>query len=145
MDLSIRMISAIAIMITIAISLFGILVIKNVYSVNLYEQGQYLVDHQRYEEAIPILRKSITFNANNGFVHNCLGIALAEQGNVDEAIIEYRRAIALTSPGYQATHYYLGNVLDKKHLREVARREWTLALKGSDQSLAQRAREQLSH
>jgi superkiller protein 3 len=55
-------------------------------------------------------RKAIELDPKLAAVHHNLGLALHDQGKVDEAIAEYRTAIEL-DPKYAAAHNNLGNAL----------------------------------
>jgi spermidine synthase len=52
-------------------------------------------------------------------VHNVLGIALAEKGQIDEAIAEFREALKL-NPDSAPTHWHLGAALAYRGAREEA-------------------------
>jgi tetratricopeptide (TPR) repeat protein len=52
-------------------------------------------------------------------LHNTLGIGLAQQGHLDEAIAEFRAALAL-DPQSAATHWHLGAALASRGARAEA-------------------------
>ena len=52
-------------------------------------------------------------------LHNAIGIALAEQGRIDEAIAEFREAARL-APDSASTHWHLGAALASRGAREEA-------------------------
>ncbi len=51
--------------------------------------------------------------------HNGLGNALRDQGKIDEAIVEYRKAIEL-DPGYALPHRNLALILRSQHKTKEA-------------------------
>ena len=57
-----------------------------------------------------------------------LGLALYNQGRIDEAIVEYRAAIAQAVGNYSEAHYNLGIALLEKGKPEIAEQEFKLAL-----------------
>jgi tetratricopeptide (TPR) repeat protein len=48
--------------------------------------------------------------SNNAFAHDNLGAALAQNGRVDEAIVQFQAALVI-QPDYAVAHYNLGNAL----------------------------------
>jgi len=60
-------------------------------------------------------------------VHNNLGRALSENGELDKAIAEWKKALEL-NPGYAEAHNNLGTGLFRKGKLEEAVREWERAV-----------------
>jgi tetratricopeptide (TPR) repeat protein len=58
-------------------------------------------------------RKALELNPNNALVHGTLGVALARQEKLDEAIGYFSEAIKL-EPGYVDAHYSLGQAMARK-------------------------------
>ncbi|MHC4559416.1 MAG: tetratricopeptide repeat protein, partial [Planctomycetota bacterium] len=58
-------------------------------------------------------RKALELNPNNALVHGTLGVALARQDKLDEAIRHFSQAISL-EPGYVDAHYSLGQAMARK-------------------------------
>lgn len=65
---------------------------------------------QRFDEAVPTLRKTLTWLAGDAEVHNNLGAALQALGKTADAEACYRSALEL-NPGYYEAHNNLGKVL----------------------------------
>jgi tetratricopeptide (TPR) repeat protein len=72
----------------------------------LFHVANSLTVLKRYEEAIPIYRRSIELDPNYGLAHCDLGISLDELGRTEEAIESYRRAVEL-EPNAVLNHYNL--------------------------------------
>jgi len=64
-------------------------------------------------KALPMLRKALRVNPQLLDAHNKLGFILFQEGYLDEAIIEYYKAVALDNDN-SLTHNNLGNALIKK-------------------------------
>jgi cytochrome c-type biogenesis protein CcmH/NrfG len=58
--------------------------------------------------------------------HTNLGLALYDQGKVDEALVEFRKAIRLEPVDSQA-HYHLGDALTKQRKRAETIAEFRMA------------------
>ena len=67
----------------------------------------------KYQEAIPLLKKSLEIDDLNEEAHYRLGYSLARIQQTDEAIKHYRSTIELT-PEYAEAHNNLGNLLMRK-------------------------------
>ena len=66
--------------------------------------------NQDYSSDLAIWRDTVTKAPNNFRAHNNMGIALADRGNIKEAIARYQRALEL-NPRYAEAHYNLGTAL----------------------------------
>ena len=66
------------------------------------------VDHWR--NSITLFKHNIKVTADNWLAHNNLGVALADQGQIEEAINHYQEALRL-KPNYQDAHSNLGIAL----------------------------------
>jgi protein O-mannosyl-transferase len=73
-----------------------------------------------YADPATFWRAAITANPRAWLAHNNLGSALFEQGQVDEAIGHFRRALEI-EPGFAKAHYNLAGILrDKGQVDEAA-------------------------
>jgi len=72
-------------------------------------------------------RKALELNPKNATVHGTLGVALARQGKVDEAIGYFSEAIQL-EPGYVDAHYSLGQAMARKRKFNEAIRHFSAVL-----------------
>jgi Flp pilus assembly protein TadD len=71
---------------------------------------RYLV---HWRDTVSLTKYMLTFTPNVAPMHNHLGIALASEGKIDEAIRHYREALRIR-PGYAKAHNNLGSVLAKE-------------------------------
>jgi tetratricopeptide (TPR) repeat protein len=83
-------------------------------------------DRKDYDNGKRAAQKAIAINEHNPVAHNNLGFALLAQGNVDHAIVEFKRAIAL-DPRYALPHVNLGLALSQKGLADKAIDEYRRA------------------
>ncbi len=81
-----------------------------------------------WQNNIALCRHSLLVTTGNYLVHNNLGIALAEKGDVDAAIGEFRKAITINNNYFDA-HYDLGMALSIKGDLDGAIRELQVTLK----------------
>ncbi len=70
---------------------------------------------------------AVTANPNAWLAHNNLGNVFFEQGQTDEAMFHYQRALEI-QPGYATGHYNLGGVLSQKGQVDQAIAEFQKAL-----------------
>jgi Tfp pilus assembly protein PilF len=81
-----------------------------------------------WKDSETLFRHALEVTKNNDLAHNNPGTALADQGQMDEAIIHFREAIRL-KPDYAQARYNLGTALGEKgqmdeaiiHFREATR------------------------
>ena len=73
-----------------------------------------LTEHQLrfWRDSETLFRHALAVTRDNDIAHANLGVALEQQGKLDEALAEYRAAAKL-APGRYQTHNNLGNLLDK--------------------------------
>jgi tetratricopeptide (TPR) repeat protein len=76
-------------------------------------KGEYFFDHGNYAEAERMQRKAISLNWSNPTPHNNLGRALQRQNRLDEAIVQFQRALAI-NPRWATAHDNLGLALSEK-------------------------------
>jgi tetratricopeptide (TPR) repeat protein len=84
--------------------------------------GALLVKLDRLEEAEPLLRESLQFNANFAQGHYQLGVLLQKQNKIPSAVEELKRAADL-DPTYSDPHYALARVYKRAGNAEQAQRE----------------------
>jgi len=73
-----------------------------------------------WQNSMTLFGHTFEVTSNNWKAHNNLGVALFEQGKVDEAIHHYRTALSIR-PGYMLAHSNLGVALAKRgNLTEAA-------------------------
>jgi Flp pilus assembly protein TadD len=77
---------------------------------------------------VPLFRHAHRVTSGHWLAHNNLGRAFYAEGRVDEAIAEYRAALAI-SPGYSDAHYNLGIALARDGRRPEAIEEFNEALR----------------
>jgi spermidine synthase len=63
--------------------------------IETYQKGTDLLVARQYPEAINALRSALIWNDKSAETHNNLGIALASTGRMDEAIYQFRLALAI--------------------------------------------------
>lgn len=66
-----------------------------------------------WKDSERLWRHALSIEKESGYAHNNLGIALAEQNRLDEAIVEFREALRI-HPGDADGHHSLGNALARK-------------------------------
>jgi protein O-mannosyl-transferase len=81
--------------------------------------GNYLLEHDRLEEAIDHFQMSVNIRPSYAEGENNLGVALTKQGRTDEAIAHLKKVLEL-NPDDDKAYYNLGNVfLQKGELDEA--------------------------
>lgn len=76
-------------------------------------KGQYFFDRGNYAEAESMQRKAVSLNWSNPTPHNNLGRALQHQNRLDEAIVQFQRALSI-NPRWAVAHDNLGIALSEK-------------------------------
>ena len=66
-----------------------------------------------WKDAIRLWRHAVDVNAHNALAHDSLGVALAEQSQMDEAIRQFHEALRL-QPNYAEFHFDLGVALTQQ-------------------------------
>jgi spermidine synthase len=69
--------------------------ILNAAFIEKYQKGTDLLVARQYPEAITALRSALVWNGESAEAHNNLGIALASTGRMNEAIDQFRLALAI--------------------------------------------------
>lgn len=80
-----------------------------------------------WHDDITLYRHTLDITSGNYVMHNNLGIALKDRGDVNGAIREYQQSIRINS-SYKLAHNNLGVALDSLGLQDEAIREYRLAL-----------------
>ena len=86
--------------------------------------GQKLVEHGRYAEAIARLKTATTLLSTNGEAWNYLGLAYHKAGQPAEAAEAYKKALAYDQNLVEA-HYNLGCLMLEQNRPELAKSELT--------------------
>src|SRR5574341_508767 len=90
-----------------------------------------------WHDPLSLWAHALTIDPKSAIAHNNLGVALARQGNLDQAIAHYREALRL-QPNYSRAHDSLGAALAKQGHLAAAEQELTLALRFNPASAAAR-------
>lgn len=85
--------------------------------------GDFLVEHSRAQEAIPVLKIAVSLAGNSAFSHERLGRALGLTGDRQGAVRELEAAVEL-DPQNAKTHFELGRVYREAGSPEKARDEF---------------------
>jgi len=81
-----------------------------------------------WKDSISLWTHTLACTSGNYLAHNNLGLALATQGRLPEAIEHYERALQL-KPDFAAAHYNLGNALAAQGRATEAVEQYEQALK----------------
>jgi tetratricopeptide (TPR) repeat protein len=80
-----------------------------------------------YADVETLWRATIAKNPISWLAHNNLGYVLRQKGQVDEAIVQYQKALEI-DPGYANAHYNFGNALFQKGRVDEAMEHYQKAL-----------------
>ena len=80
-----------------------------------------------WRDNISLFQRTLQFTTGNYTIHNNLGLALAEQGDLQSAIEEYQESIRI-KPNFAFPHNNLGLALSKQGKLDAAIREYREAL-----------------
>jgi Flp pilus assembly protein TadD len=72
-----------------------------------FAAGKHAMDRKDWAAAIPALRRALVRHPDNAELHNYLGYAHRNLGQMDRAFEHYRQAIAL-DPRHRGAHEYIG-------------------------------------
>ncbi|HUI05423.1 MAG TPA: tetratricopeptide repeat protein [Verrucomicrobiae bacterium] len=84
--------------------------------------------NQDYRSELAIWQDTVVKRPDNPRAHSNLGIVLKSQGNLQEAIAQYKQALRL-KPDYVEAHNNLGNALDRLGKVQEAIGHWEQALR----------------
>jgi len=85
-----------------------------------FDAAQTLVDAERFDEALPLLRQLDQETPDNPDVLNLIGFSLRKTGHMTEALDFYNRALAL-NPKHLGANEYLGELYLETHQPEKAK------------------------
>jgi tetratricopeptide (TPR) repeat protein len=86
-----------------------------------------------WQKSITLFEHTVSITSNNYFGHNNLGVALAQQGKIQEAIVHYTRALQI-NPNFTDAHNNLGNFLARQGKIQEAAAHYTQALRSNPHS-----------
>jgi tetratricopeptide (TPR) repeat protein len=81
-----------------------------------------------WQDNISLYRHTLQITTGNYLINNNLGIALADRGDLDEAIQEFHASLGI-NPNYADAHYNLGNAFCKKGNLDAAIQEYRETLR----------------
>jgi tetratricopeptide (TPR) repeat protein len=88
--------------------------------------GKAYADLKQHDRSFQHLRRAIELKPDYAEAHYILGAALAEQGELDDAVVYYRRALALAPNAHGHTN--LGTTLEKQNKLDDAAAQFRRAL-----------------
>ena len=100
---------------------------KNPAAVSLYDQGVQASQHNDFQKALPLFEQALQQDPNNPDILNMLAHSQRKTGSIDEAIVNYQKALALR-PKFPEAREYLGEAYIDAALKEAQ----TLKSYGSD-------------
>jgi len=68
---------------------------------------------RHWKDSIRLFERTVSVTANNELAHNNLGVALSEEGRLEEAIYHFSHALAI-QPDYVRAHVNLGFALERQ-------------------------------
>ena len=74
-----------------------------------FDSARVLVDEQKFDDALPMLRQLDQQSPSNPDILNLIGFSLRKTGKMDEALDYYTRALAL-NPMHLGANEYLGEL-----------------------------------
>ena len=98
------------------------------YATADYFNGNFLIRQRRAGEAVRFEEKAVTLEPESAPFHQALGTAYQSDGLVDQAIVQYEKALAI-DPGDAGSQYFLGYGLFLKGESAEAIKHFDLALK----------------
>lgn len=85
-------------------------------------EAEKLIDQQRFDMALPLLRSAITRHPRNADLHNAMGFALRKVGRLDESHQHYTTALDL-DPNHRSAREYLGELFLMRNEPDRAREQ----------------------
>ena len=83
---------------------------------------------RHWQNSITLFEHSLDVTSDNSLIHNYLGVALAEQGKIEEAMAHYAEALRI-KPDFAGAHYNLGFALAEQGKIEEAMAHYAEALR----------------
>ena len=74
-----------------------------------YTEAKKMIAAGKYKMAIPLLQQSLAENPANADAYNYLGYSLRKSGNREDALVSYRKALAI-DPEHRGANEYLGEL-----------------------------------
>jgi tetratricopeptide (TPR) repeat protein len=74
-----------------------------------FQQAEYLIKGEKYEEAIPLLKKVVASDPRDADAWNYLGFAARKLGKFEDALGYYQKALAI-NPKHKGANEYLGEL-----------------------------------
>lgn len=74
-----------------------------------FQEAEYLIKAEKFEEAIPLLQKVVADNPRDADAWNYLGFATRKLGRNDESLGYYQKALSI-SPNHKGATEYLGEL-----------------------------------
>jgi tetratricopeptide (TPR) repeat protein len=93
----------------------------------LLEEGDHHLHAGRYEAAERVFRQMLDIAPDSAIARSKLGVALAQQGRLDDAIAEFSSALSL-NPTYAPAYSNLGNAYREKGMLAEAMAAYERAL-----------------
>jgi Tfp pilus assembly protein PilF len=91
---------------------------ENKPAVSRYAQGVQAGQNNDYKKALPLFEEALKEDPNNPDILNGLAHAQRETGDIDDALVNYKKALELR-PKFPEAHEYLGETYIQAALREV--------------------------
>jgi cytochrome c-type biogenesis protein CcmH/NrfG len=91
---------------------------KNPVAISLYDQGVAASKAKDYQKALPLFEQALQQDPNNPDILNELAHAQRKTGSIDEAIVNYQKALTLR-PKFPEAREYLGEAYIDAALREA--------------------------
>ena len=90
----------------------------NKAAASLYDQGVDASNNNDFQKALPIFEEALRADPDNPDILNMLAHTQRKIGMIDEALANYKKALALR-PRFPEAHEYLGEAYIQAALREV--------------------------
>lgn len=91
-------------------------------------EAEKLIDQQRFEMAVPLLRSALSRHPGNADLHNAMGFALRKTGRLDESYRHYTTALEL-DPGHRSAREYLGELFLMRNEPAKAREQLDMLIR----------------
>jgi len=98
------------------------------FTESVFRLGRIYMDQKKYDKAIELFTKSVSYNSIDSDARYNLGLAYLKKGMYDEAIAQLTIAVRYV-PDYVEAQYALGQAFEKKGNKENAIKSYKMALK----------------